>query len=48
MAAEDETSPEILQTLASVRLSQEKKEDAQAASEADAVGALIGLSGGRL
>ncbi|KAL1585363.1 hypothetical protein WHR41_05910 [Cladosporium halotolerans] len=31
MAAEDETSPEILQTLASVRLSQEKKEDAQAA-----------------
>jgi hypothetical protein len=31
MAAEDETSPEILQTLASVRLSQDKKEDAQAA-----------------
>jgi tetratricopeptide (TPR) repeat protein len=31
MAAEDETSPETLQTLASVRLSQEKKEDAQAA-----------------
>lgn len=31
MAAEDQTSPEILQTLASVRLSQEKKEDAQAA-----------------
>lgn len=31
MAAEDETSPEVLQTLASVRLSQDKKEDAQAA-----------------
>jgi tetratricopeptide (TPR) repeat protein len=31
MAAEDETSPEILQTLASVRLSQERKEDAQSA-----------------
>lgn len=31
MAAEDESSPEVLQTLASVRLSQERKEDAQAA-----------------
>lgn len=31
MAAEDETSPEILQTLASVRLSQERKQDAQSA-----------------
>ncbi|KAK3725107.1 hypothetical protein LTR37_000618 [Vermiconidia calcicola] len=31
MAVEDETSPEVLQTLASVRLSQERKEDAQAA-----------------
>lgn len=31
MAAEDETSSEVLQTLASVRLSQERKEDAQAA-----------------
>ncbi|KAK3698476.1 hypothetical protein LTR37_016947 [Vermiconidia calcicola] len=31
MAAEDETSPEVLQTLASVRLSQERMEDAQAA-----------------
>ena len=33
LAAEegDETSPEVLQTLASVRLSQERKEDAQAA-----------------
>ncbi|OQO04853.1 hypothetical protein B0A48_07870 [Cryoendolithus antarcticus] len=31
MTVEDETSPEILQTLASVRLSQERKEDAQAA-----------------
>ena len=31
MTVEDETSPEVLQTLASVRLSQERKEDAQAA-----------------
>lgn len=31
MSVEDETSPEVLQTLASVRLSQERKEDAQAA-----------------
>ena len=31
VAVEDETSPEVLQTLASVRLSQQKKEDAQAA-----------------
>lgn len=31
MAVEDETSPEVLQTLASVRLSQERKGDAQAA-----------------
>ena len=31
IAAEDETSPEVLQTLASVRLSQERKDDAQAA-----------------
>jgi predicted Zn-dependent protease len=31
MAVEDETSPEVLQTLASVRLSQERKADAQAA-----------------
>jgi tetratricopeptide (TPR) repeat protein len=31
MTVEDETSPEVLQTLASVRLSQERKEDAQSA-----------------
>lgn len=31
MTVEDETSPEVLQTLASVRLSQNRKEDAQAA-----------------
>ncbi|KXL51622.1 hypothetical protein M433DRAFT_59894 [Acidomyces richmondensis BFW] len=31
MAVEDEPSPEVLQTLASVRLSQERKEDAQSA-----------------
>ena len=31
LTVEDETSPEVLQTLASVRLSQERKEDAQAA-----------------
>ncbi|EMD00822.1 hypothetical protein BAUCODRAFT_60779 [Baudoinia panamericana UAMH 10762] len=31
MGVEDETSPEVLQTLASVRLSQERKDDAQAA-----------------
>lgn len=31
MAVEEETSPEVLQTLASVRLSQERKEDAQSA-----------------
>lgn len=31
MTVEDETSPEVLQTLASVRLSQERKDDAQAA-----------------
>ncbi|KAK3067842.1 hypothetical protein LTR53_015032 [Teratosphaeriaceae sp. CCFEE 6253] len=31
MSVEDETSPEVLQTLASVRLSQERKEDARAA-----------------
>jgi hypothetical protein len=31
MTVEDETSPEVLQTLASVRLSQQRKEDAQAA-----------------
>lgn len=31
IAVEHETSPEVLQTLASVRLSQERKEDAQAA-----------------
>ena len=31
VAVEDETSPEVLQTLASVRLSQQRKEDAQAA-----------------
>jgi len=31
MTMEDETSPEVLQTLASVRLSQERKEDAQSA-----------------
>jgi predicted Zn-dependent protease len=31
MSVEDETSPEVLQTLASVRLSQERKKDAQAA-----------------
>lgn len=31
MAVEDETSPEVLQTLASVRLSQQRTEDAQAA-----------------
>lgn len=31
MTIEDETSPEVLQTLASVRLSQERKEDAQSA-----------------
>lgn len=31
MAVEDETSPEVLQTLASVRLSQQREEDAQAA-----------------
>jgi predicted Zn-dependent protease len=31
MAVEDETSPEVLQTLASVRLSQERKEDARSA-----------------
>lgn len=31
LTIEDETSPEVLQTLASVRLSQERKEDAQAA-----------------
>ena len=33
MSVEDETSPEVLQTFASVRLSQQKKEDAQAALE---------------
>ncbi|KAF2162240.1 hypothetical protein M409DRAFT_27245 [Zasmidium cellare ATCC 36951] len=31
MSVEDETSPEVLQTLASVRLSQERKEDARSA-----------------
>ena len=31
MTVEDETSPEVLQTLASVRLSQQRKDDAQAA-----------------
>ncbi|TKA82901.1 hypothetical protein B0A55_01151 [Friedmanniomyces simplex] len=31
MTVEDETSPEVLQTLASVRLSQERKDDARAA-----------------
>lgn len=31
MAVEEETSPEVLQTLASIRLSQDRKEDAQAA-----------------
>lgn len=31
MTVEDETSPEVLQTLASIRLSQDRKEDAQAA-----------------
>ncbi|KAK3669503.1 hypothetical protein LTR78_010604 [Recurvomyces mirabilis] len=31
MTVEDETSPEVLQTLASVRLSQDRKDDAQAA-----------------
>lgn len=31
MTVEDETSPEVLQTLASVRLSQERREDAQSA-----------------
>ncbi|KAF2763735.1 hypothetical protein EJ03DRAFT_283522 [Teratosphaeria nubilosa] len=31
MTVEEETSPEVLQTLASVRLSQERKDDAQAA-----------------
>lgn len=31
MTVEDETSPEVLQTLASVRLSQERKQDAQSA-----------------
>ena len=31
ITVEDETSPEVLQTLASVRLSQERKDDAQAA-----------------
>jgi predicted Zn-dependent protease len=31
IAVEEETSPEVLQTLASVRLSQERKDDAQAA-----------------
>lgn len=31
MTVEDETSPEVLQTLASVRLSQERKDDAQSA-----------------
>ncbi|WPG99748.1 putative assembly chaperone of rpl4 [Acrodontium crateriforme] len=33
MSVEDETSPEVLQTLASVRLSQERKEDARSALE---------------